>query len=106
VDPVQLEASLLNLCLNARDAMEEGGTLSIETALVHCDESDNGQFRGLSPGDYVRLSVSDTGTGIAAEDLERVFEPFFTTKTKSKGTGLGLAMVYGFATQSHGLALA
>lgn len=106
VDPVQLEASLLNLCLNARDAMEEGGTLSIETALIHCDESDNGQFRGLSPGDYVRLSVSDTGTGIAAEDLERVFEPFFTTKTKSKGTGLGLAMVYGFATQSHGLALA
>lgn len=106
VDPVQLEASLLNLCLNARDAMGMRGTLTIETAVVHCKESDDSRYRGLVSGEYVRLSVSDTGAGISAEDLEHIFEPFFTTKAKDKGTGLGLAMVYGFVRQSQGVVLA
>ena len=98
VDPTQLESALLNLCLNARDAMPSGGRLTLVTGPLTlrpgaCD---------LPAGDYVRLRVSDTGAGIAPDDLQRVFEPFFTTKERGKGNGLGLAMVYGFARQSGG----
>ena len=102
VDPTQLENALLNLCLNARDAMRTGGELTLETANVLLDQA----YADLHPeavsGPYTVLAVSDTGAGIAPQDLPRVFEPFFTTKEKGKGTGLGLAMVYGFASQSAG----
>lgn len=102
VDANQLENALLNLCINARDAMPDGGTLKIETLNVTLDES-AAQERGMTPGDYITVTVKDSGVGIAAEDLERVFEPFFTTKPMGRGTGLGLSMVYGFARQSNGL---
>jgi len=99
VDPAQLENALLNLCLNARDAMPEGGWLTVETANVARD------FDGpehSAANDYVMVAVSDTGVGIEREHLARVFEPFFTTKDEGKGSGLGLAMVYGFIKQSNG----
>ncbi len=102
VDPAQLEGALLNLSLNARDAMPGGGRLSIGTTAVRIGPDDELVRLGLEPGDYVRLEVRDTGTGIAPEDLPHVFEPFFTTKEKGKGTGLGLSMVYGFVKQSRG----
>lgn len=102
VDGTQLESALLNLCLNARDAMPSGGRLVIEAANLWLDGSDAAACGGLRPGPYVQLAVSDTGTGIAAENLDHVFEPFFTTKEPGRGTGLGLAMVYGFARQSQG----
>jgi len=102
VDANQLENAMLNLCINARDAMPDGGVLTIETLNLTLDE-DGARSRGLGPGDYVAISVRDTGVGIAPEDLERVFEPFFTTKPMGQGTGLGLSMVYGFARQSHGI---
>ena len=102
VDPAQLDSALLNLCVNARDAMPEGGRLTIATANREVPAHEAHQHPGLQPGAYVVLSVSDTGTGIAPEDLRRVFEPFFTTKVQGKGIGLGLAMVYGFAKQSEG----
>ncbi len=102
VDPNQLENALLNLCINARDAMPDGGVLRIETLNVTLDQ-DGADERGMVPGDYITVTVSDTGVGIAGEDLERVFEPFFTTKPMGQGTGLGLSMVYGFARQSKGL---
>ncbi len=102
VDPNQLENALLNLCINARDAMPDGGTLRIETLNVALNQAAAGE-RGMAPGDYITVTVSDTGVGIAREDLERVFEPFFTTKPMGQGTGLGLSMVYGFARQSNGL---
>ncbi|RZJ25912.1 MAG: response regulator [Haliea sp.] len=102
VDPVQLDNALLNLCLNARDAMPAGCRLTIETANKHLGQDYADTDADLRAGDYVMLAVSDTGTGIAPEILERVFEPFFTTKAVGKGTGLGLAMLYGFAKQSGG----
>jgi PAS domain S-box-containing protein len=102
VDPAQLDAALLNLCVNARDAMPQGGRLTIATANHELSAHEAQLHPGLQPGHYVVLSVSDTGTGIAPEHLPRVFEPFFTTKEHGNGIGLGLAMVYGFAKQSEG----
>jgi PAS domain S-box-containing protein len=102
VDPAQLDSAVLNLCINARDAMPNGGQLMLETANKTLDASDADQYPDLLPGDYVLLSVTDTGNGINPAHLSRVFEPFFTTKDTSKGSGLGLAMVYGFVKQSKG----
>ena len=101
VDDNQLENALLNLCINARDAMPEGGRITIETANRWLDER-TAREQGLEAGQYVTICVSDTGAGIAKDDLDRVFDPFFTTKPLGEGTGLGLSMVYGFARQSHG----
>ncbi|MBR0734576.1 response regulator [Bradyrhizobium japonicum] len=99
VDPSLLETALLNLVLNARDAMPDGGVLQIETRNIVAEE---GAIAGCLAGAYVRLSVTDTGCGMSPEVLDRVFEPFFTTKEVGKGTGLGLSMVYGFVRQSGG----
>ncbi|WP_083637505.1 ATP-binding protein [Pararhizobium arenae] len=101
VDIGQLENALLNLCINARDAMPHGGKLTIETGNRWMDER-AAQQRGLTPGQYVSLCVSDTGTGMSPEIVERAFDPFFTTKPTGQGTGLGLSMVHGFAGQSGG----
>jgi PAS domain S-box-containing protein len=102
IDPSQLENSLLNLCINARDAMAPaGGRLTIETANKWLDKR-AAQERDLPAGQYVSLCVTDTGTGMAPEVIERAFDPFFTTKPLGEGTGLGLSMVYGFARQSGG----
>src|SRR4030088_1603896 len=99
VDPPLLETALLNLALNARDAMPNGGVLKIETRNVVLDEE---AAAGCLPGSYVRVSVTDSGCGMPPEIRDRVFEPFFTTKEVGKGTGLGLSMVYGFVRQSEG----
>jgi signal transduction histidine kinase/CheY-like chemotaxis protein len=101
VDPNQLENALLNLCINARDAMPDGGRLTIETANKWLDDR-AARDRDLSPGQYISLCVTDTGTGMAPEIAARVFDPFFTTKPLGEGTGLGLSMIYGFARQSGG----
>lgn len=101
VDPNQLENALLNLCINARDAMPNGGQLRIETANCTFTASAAAE-REMRPGDYVGLSVSDTGTGMTEEVIERAFDPFYTTKPLGQGTGLGLSMIYGFAKQSGG----
>jgi len=103
VDVGQLENALLNLCINARDAMPDGGRLTIETSNRWMDEK-VARMRGLEPGQYVSLCVSDTGTGMAPDVIARAFDPFFTTKPIGQGTGLGLSMVYGFAGQSGGAA--
>ncbi len=102
VDPGQLENAVLNLVINARDAMPDGGTLTIETSNVTLDSSHFEKKPDLLPGDYVLLSVSDTGTGIAPDVLKQVYDPFFTTKDVGKGTGLGLSMVWGFVDQTGG----
>jgi PAS domain S-box-containing protein len=101
-DRAQLENALLNLAINARDAMTEGGVLAIETANISLDAHKAAEFGGVVPGDYVQLSVSDTGIGMDNNTLQHAFEPFFTTKEVGKGSGLGLSMVYGFSMQSGG----
>jgi PAS domain S-box-containing protein len=101
-DPTQAESSLVNLAINARDAMPKGGKLIVETRNAQMEEIRSGSNIELPHGDYVRISVSDTGMGMPAEVRDRAFEPFFTTKTRGHGTGLGLSMVYGFAKQSGG----
>jgi len=101
-DPVQLEQVLMNLALNARDAMPEGGRLVIETSSAILDENHARQFEGVIPGSYILLSVADTGRGMEPEMLDHIFDPFFTTKPRGQGTGLGLATVYGIVKQSNG----
>jgi two-component system, cell cycle sensor histidine kinase and response regulator CckA len=101
-DPAQLERVILNLALNARDAMPRSGTLSMETCNIQVDAALARQHPGLIPGSYVRLSVTDTGPGIAPDVMPRIFEPFFTTKEIGKGSGLGLSTVYGVVKQSGG----
>jgi CheY-like chemotaxis protein len=102
VDPNQLTTAILNLALNARDAMPQGGRLIIETINSYLDEIYAGQHSEVKAGEYVLIAISDTGSGIPAHLIDKVFEPFFTTKDIGKGTGLGLSMVYGFVKQSEG----
>ena len=101
VDPAALEAALLNVALNARDAMPEGGTLTIRTSKTEITQAPRTED-DLAIGHYAMLAIQDTGTGMPPDVVSRVFEPFFTTKTGGTGSGLGLSMVYGFAKQSGG----
>ena len=105
VDPGQMEQVMLNLCLNARDAMPDGGTLQIETSLKVVDRKFMAAYSWASPGLHVRIVVSDTGVGIEPEVMPQIFEPFFTTKDRGRGTGLGLATVYGTVKQHDGMIL-
>jgi CheY-like chemotaxis protein len=106
IDPGQLENAVLNLVINARDAMPDGGTITIATRNVSIAEASAAERslvdQSITPGDYTLLEVTDTGLGMSPETLKRVFEPFFTTKDVGKGSGLGLSMVYGFVKQSEG----
>lgn len=102
MDPSQIEQILANLCINARDAIEGVGKVTIETQNVVFDEAFRAGHAGFGPGDYVTLSISDDGCGMGKEDLEKIFEPFFTTKVMGQGTGLGLAAVYGIVKQNNG----
>ena len=103
-DPNQLESAILNLVINARDAMPKGGQLTMETCNAHLDSLYAARQRDVRPGQYVCICVTDTGTGMSKETIARAFEPFFTTKPIGQGTGLGLSMIYGFARQSEGYA--
>ncbi|SCX29592.1 Blue-light-activated protein [Agrobacterium sp. DSM 25558] len=102
IDPAQVENALLNLAINARDAMDGRGKLTIELGNAHLDDDYARSHDEVTPGQYVMLAVTDTGSGMSAELMEKVFEPFFTTKAEGKGSGLGLSMVYGFVKQSGG----
>jgi len=102
VDPNQLETALLNLALNARDAMEGGGRLTVETINCQVDEASDDTHPGIAPGDYVAISIGDTGSGMPPEVRDKAFDPFFTTKEAGKGTGLGLSQVNGFVTRFGG----
>ena len=102
-DPSQLSAAVINVAVNARDAMPGGGKITVETANVVVDGAEASAWGEVKPGDFVKISVTDTGEGIPADIRDRVFEPFFTTKGIGRGTGLGLSMVYGFAKQSGGM---
>ncbi|RZL09969.1 MAG: PAS domain S-box protein [Rubrivivax sp.] len=101
-DPNQLESAILNLAINARDAMPDGGQLVIETGNAHLDNAYAARSPAVSPGQYVCIAVTDSGTGMTPDVVERAFDPFFTTKPMGQGTGLGLSMIYGFARQSEG----
>ncbi|MES2272049.1 MAG: PAS domain S-box protein [Pseudomonadota bacterium] len=103
-DPNQLENAILNLAINARDAMPDGGTLTIETHNARFEETDVAMHRELKAGEYIAIDVTDTGSGMDPDTIARAFEPFFTTKPQGQGTGLGLSMIYGFARQSEGYA--
>src|SRR5437764_9035394 len=102
IDSAQFETALLNLVINARDAMPNGGTLRISTSLKTIAAAEAKRMSDIAPGNYVAVAVADTGEGMAPEVVSRVFEPFFTTKEVGKGSGLGLSQVYGFVTQSGG----